>query len=388
MKKNMIMTKDYDFYSFKLPLDSFIGRKRNIFINSQLDKIHPCFSVSSCFDVKTYLSKKGLFIHVIVMNKLKLIEYKSKFGENLWIKENKYIKIFQNRKKQLCQFVSFFVIAFIFSFVLHRIQSKNEMNKHENITFESSLRSSLRENDSYDYVNLFKTISENKGKIEQIQMERIQESIVTKIKLKEILPELIGEKAKLSPVIYHDGKASFSIEIMEKMINEKKSFSQINVVMPKIRKEIQSNDGFVSEENFNTGRIKFVLKNNDKQNFGLFINKLNELFSSSGCGIKSFVFTVSDENSIQFDVCLSENESIEYKDLFNIIGECENLFLYNEIPKNKTQKITKNISVAEKSFSEEKMENIIGRIYKENGQCKIFYRDVDGKIKFIVKKET
>ena len=73
--RNMILQKDYEKYELILPYKAALGRARQRFIYSELEKMHPCFSDEFCVDSSfKKFTKMGISSDVIVMHKFKLAE--------------------------------------------------------------------------------------------------------------------------------------------------------------------------------------------------------------------------------------------------------------------------------------------------------------------------
>ena len=89
MNKNVILKKDYECYSLRVPWKLSFGRRRKNFLFGELEKMHPCFSNECRFDSRLKLSKSGIKTDVVVMSGLKLAEYKARFpGKKLYLEEN------------------------------------------------------------------------------------------------------------------------------------------------------------------------------------------------------------------------------------------------------------------------------------------------------------
>ena len=91
LRRNVISKKDYERYSVRMPFRVFLSRpgSRKRFLFGELEKLHPCFSDECTFDSKLKLGKKGLVSDVVVMNSLKLSEYKTRFlGKRLFLEGN------------------------------------------------------------------------------------------------------------------------------------------------------------------------------------------------------------------------------------------------------------------------------------------------------------
>ena len=80
IKNNVFIKRaDYEKYQLVLPYRFLFGRKKQRFIYSELEKMHPCFSDEFCFDstIKGF-SKKGALSDVMVIHKYTLAEYEAK----------------------------------------------------------------------------------------------------------------------------------------------------------------------------------------------------------------------------------------------------------------------------------------------------------------------
>lgn len=97
LRKNLILKKDYERYTVHLPLKMILRHGYKRFLFSELQKRHPCFSEDCSFDSKVKFGKNGLKSDVVVMNRLKLLEYRNR-GRSLFIEENNRKKVFRSEK--------------------------------------------------------------------------------------------------------------------------------------------------------------------------------------------------------------------------------------------------------------------------------------------------
>ncbi|MBQ7157871.1 MAG: hypothetical protein IJS09_00390 [Treponema sp.] len=89
MKKTVVQTCDYDFYTMRLPLSVIRRRKRSVFVRRELERRHPQFSEKCCADTK-YLFRRGkLMAEVAVMDTLRLAEYRKRFPDKRLFLEGK-----------------------------------------------------------------------------------------------------------------------------------------------------------------------------------------------------------------------------------------------------------------------------------------------------------
>lgn len=97
MKKTIIRSADYEFYRILLPWKSIFSQHRK-FIIGELEKRHPRFSGSCCYDAKYCVEKKNLMAEIVVMEKSSLAQYKNA-GGNLYIEDNTKRSVFNQRTR-------------------------------------------------------------------------------------------------------------------------------------------------------------------------------------------------------------------------------------------------------------------------------------------------
>ncbi|MBQ9205882.1 MAG: hypothetical protein IJ158_04130 [Treponema sp.] len=97
MKKVMVSVADYEIYRFLMPW-KFVFSREKAFILSELEKMHPRFSGSCCYDTKYVLKKRQVMAEVVVMEKARLARYKTAGGE-LFLESEKKRSVFSNRAR-------------------------------------------------------------------------------------------------------------------------------------------------------------------------------------------------------------------------------------------------------------------------------------------------
>ena len=117
--QKMISEKDYERYKIFVPLKTFVYGRQKKYISSELEKLHPCFSDDYCFDSKFKVSKKGLYANVVVMEKLRLGEYKAEYPRaDLTCQEKDQGKIFVEKKTKIFITILLAVTLFLFAVML------------------------------------------------------------------------------------------------------------------------------------------------------------------------------------------------------------------------------------------------------------------------------
>ena len=115
-KNNVLKECDFEKYEIVLPYKFCFGRNKNLFLCSELEKRHPCFSDEFCFDVRVKnFSKNGLCSDVFVINKMKLAEYEGKrrFSGSGFYTGKKGGRVFRGRKRRLLILIYFLIAGAI-----------------------------------------------------------------------------------------------------------------------------------------------------------------------------------------------------------------------------------------------------------------------------------
>ena len=124
-----IFLKDFDYekYQLVLPYRFLFGRKRQRFIYSELEKLHPCFSGEFCFDSNMRkVCKKGFVSDVMVIHKNKLAEYEAKrsltavgmgriTGTGFFVNSSRHHRFFVNENLKRVFVAGCFVVVSVLS---------------------------------------------------------------------------------------------------------------------------------------------------------------------------------------------------------------------------------------------------------------------------------
>lgn len=99
MKKTIIRIADYELYRILLPWKCLFSRQSR-FIDRELEKLHPRFSGSCCYDTKYIVKRQNLLAEVVVMEKTSLAEYRQR-GGTLYLEGERKRSVFSSRTKLL-----------------------------------------------------------------------------------------------------------------------------------------------------------------------------------------------------------------------------------------------------------------------------------------------
>ena len=112
MKKTLVRTCDYDFYTMRLPFSVIRNRKRSVFVRRELEKRHPQFSEKCCADTKFRIRRGKLTAEVAVMDTLRLAEYRKRFPDrHLFLEGQPERVVFSRRHLRAGRAVAMGVLA-------------------------------------------------------------------------------------------------------------------------------------------------------------------------------------------------------------------------------------------------------------------------------------
>ena len=401
--KKFCPTQDYDFYTIKLPLKALKKGRRTRFLNSELGKLHPCFSDDCCFDSRLKLDKSGLKADVVVMQKFTLAEYKNANGQKpVFIKEKGRIPFFKIsavriRDRRIFVCICFFVVLCVIFYrkALGGQGKKNGMSvavkavseSEENVIQEDVLK-------SFVAGDLLDAVAQLNGIVSSFEWKL--DGFVEKINIctKGVYPEDISKlfpEAVFSPVVFEKTVPVLTIEIKSKIFSDQKidhnAYEQYPFENPefkaKIRAMINSNGLNIVEETVRpySFKIQFEQSSNtiqDAQQKALI--KIFDFFKENELCINSLTI-ISDAGNFNLSIVFSEICFDFQTQIYESL--CRNAEVFFEYKENNQLQVQKNN--LNKSFITQKNENKIGQIQKADGTVFEFYKDENGKIRRRIK---
>jgi hypothetical protein len=382
--KHYVDAGDFERYVIPLPADARFGKKKKSYIRTQLEKRHPCFSDSCCFDVCYGFFGKELTANAVVMDKVVLSRYRLQYpGKTLTAKvDTRDRRVFRQRSLVVPAVITPVVLsALIFSVfqppqkTIPDVAPVSVIVQETPAVFEPQVSALLSE--------LFMAITEADGKcmISRFEFSRQNGSESILMDISGIYPESLQQietyPVSFSPVTYHEGTPAFSLSFVSKYDEPKlrTSTALATDIIPGLRKIITESGGTMIQESAGQGEVKFHAPST---NFKPLMHALEELRSKSNLAVQNFslnsrggnqnnefeglISVTIDKNSGNF----SFNPLVEYSGLF---------FTHLRKPQisqmsNPTKKENGSIPV---SYSK------IGEIQEGGKKC-IFYRTAEGKI--------
>ncbi len=404
VKKNVIQKKDYEQYAVRLPFRVFLSRKkiRNRFLFGELEKLHPCFSDECTFDSKLRLGKKGAFSDVVVMNSLKLSEYKSRYlGKRLFLEDNPKKCVFKKTSRLTKIFILFLAAGILISAltlpekagseekVLSVEETKESLIPSENLSPGKAPCEitdyflSVIEGDSaflsgleWKCDGLNESFSASVGYIHPERLLGFSDLEVSDVKYKDNIPFFsVKGKSRLRKINMNANELVWANGKNGVFKMEKEDFAGF-------RKIIEGEGAELVEENFNPWKIRFVMKNAGLEETENLIARLAAFVLERGIAIRRLVirkggfddFELEIETSSELEPWMGVNLSILEK-RFRLFG------LKNKREKVQSYQIAvgkegKNASDKDKPVPGQK----IGEIRHKDGSYVLYYKNHQGKI--------
>ncbi len=422
-----LKTFDYEKYQLVLPYRFLFGRKRQRFIYSELEKMHPCFSSEFCFDsTLRKVSKKGFVSDVMVIHKNKLAEYEARrslfaagigriTGTGFFAETGVRHRFFINEKfKRTFETAVFVAAAVLIFFVVREVGSLTETFGKENVqTFIlSEGQKALQIEDgeksrtkTYETIGkFFDCINEADGRILSFRWECLNGSEIVEARVKGVFPEQL-EGLKLSAVRYEEGVPVIQVmsvgAVSEKMTGNHSGVSGGRVTsssfgadfFKSVRSALIVNGGILKEERASPYMVRFSC--NEKV-MGTLLSDVDGIFADAGgvvCSVNILVAGGSSggsggNNAGDFEISIGGAEDAAPAPGIDLAVVAENADCFGEIKKK--PKLVNQLSKqnpSEKENLEKADGQKIGEIKTSEGKVIVFYKTSDGKIKKIMEAQ-
>lgn len=377
LKSIKCSAQDYDFYTIAFPLKALFKNKRNRYISSQLEKLHPCFSQAWAFDSHLRLSKAGLKADVVVMQNYKLAEYKSN-KKRLIFAERKSRAFFTGRQTWLRAFilpvpVFFLLLLVLFIVIRPEPSSKESASTKTEPAIQSSLSDSQEHEKKYLAADLLSAILELGGSIQNFSWSYDGFNENLSLLLYKLYPEDLSDfssKVKFSSLAFKDSMPSMTINFSRHYVQSQNNFiTDYSQIKKDLRKIIQNNNIELIEESTNPYGIKIRLLQNQRAD----LLKLLDYFISSELSLSAIKINNS-SGFINADFVFAQRKFDDMTDFYQKLIKVQNQ-QQGESQKNIELPLQKEQSQNPQGFSTK-----IGQIIKPDGSVISYYKDEKGKI--------
>lgn len=372
-KGQKVFCQDYDFYTITVPLKMIFKKRRNRYISSQLQKLHPCFSDDSAFDSYLYLKKDGIKADLVVMQNYKLAEYKAE-KKRIIVEERKHHQFFAGRKNMLAWFVIFFLLL-LFCFSIRSLH-KNDYPQ-ENIEIQKAVSPAPALQNHFASPELFNLLLELDGKIKELTWtcDGYKENL--SLTLKGLYPENLADffpELSFSSVKFQDSLPLMTVSMSHNYGQVQAGNSaELSAIKEQLRQLIFDNKIILEQESVNPYGIHLAVEQKHKNNL---ISILDFLQQQAIC--PSLIKINSNQSRLNLDFEFAQIFLQGQEELYQSIKEILRLFEVQEAgPELSGPPPKKDSPVAPVSSPVLKK---IGQIIKSDGLIVIYYKDEKGKI--------
>ena len=419
--KKILKEADYEKYQLVLPYRFLFGRKRQRFIYSELEKMHPCFSDEFCFDSNIRkFSRKGLVSDVLVIHKYTLAEYESKRGtggDGYFVSGDKRHKFFRDGKMKRGALIGALVAGFILLFVLigffgdgvFGIQDAKPRNETSSVSEsgegavaeEVVVQRFLIE----DFLSGIKSLC---GRMLFFRWESNADYESLDAKVKGAFPEDISglgiDDLNMGAVNYEEG-----VPVIQVSVVSKSSLANIDASQTRKASALQnawsgefyqsnrnvllSNGVSLKDEKMNPYTLHFVC---DEKVLRTVVLGLAENCRGAGVVVSAVTVNVRDgagidgAGDVEMSISCSEGTALARGDGLAVVGENSDIF--GEIKKSiPAQPLSKHATVKKSISNPQKSEmpdaQKIGEIKSSDGKVIRFYKTNEGKIKKVMEEQ-
>ena len=392
MNNTFCKSCDYDYYKIQFPLSAINKTSRMRFFNSELTKLHPCFSDDCCFDYHLRLGKKGITAYVVVMQKYKLAEYKNSNGlKPVFIEENKKMSFFRNTsQKRITGVVICFFLMFCIS-TLFMIFSKTDDKVVENentLPAPQTDLSGLPVDYQSPVAEFLEHIKNLKGTVSSFECTINGFNEKLRLSVKNIYPEAIVPSfpdADFSTVLFENNIPFLNIEMNSRILIDPNTVILRNADNQNermiIRKMFDENQITVLEETVKPFSFKLKLTQNQIPQQITAVKTVFNFIKENELYLDSFSISSNNNNLILY-LCFSENEFLFQKQIYNALDKNIDVFFEQDNQQNNQEQSNRQKNKQQKEFlAESAKEMRMGRLIRADGSIVEFYKDEEGKIK-------
>ena len=379
MKRNSINCScdDYDFYTIPVPLKVIFRRKKKHYISSLLEKLHPCFNDDCSFDSHLHLEKSGIKANVVVMQKLKLAEYKSN-NKRLYIQEQKHHQIFAGKQKKTVIAAAGFLLLIIAVTIKLVFSSAHNFESEQNAAEIPEPQTALpAATMSFCLPDFLQRIAELTGTIQTLNWNYDGYNENFSVSVKGVYPEQLEDfsnSLKVSSVEFDSFVPLMTVNVTEHNVQSSATFIDYTFYKNDFRKLIEQNHVTLIEETVKPYGVRFSVQENQEQELVTLFDYLNaNNFCFSSININSSAQAVNVE--LVFSQVQFEGQATIIQTIINNL----HLFFHTQDTQQTTKTEEQN-KLLQKSQPQKTALVKVGQIIKPDGSVSIFYKDENGKI--------
>lgn len=397
-QKIILDSSQYDFYQFELNFKKIYGENQKIktHLITELEKIHPRFSVQCRWEYFLSVKNKKIFANVIVIDKFLLSKCIRENKRRFFIEKPRR-RIFASKKKFV--FICFLMILGIFAGKYFFVKYSKSMESQKSILEKSSFQ--VEENfenqfleesvENFDLLSLFtdfiETIRAHDKNVffESLSIEKTSDFDWIKFSVKGVFPEEIEKffspyfeneeiYVKFDHIFYEnqEPKIQGTIYGKSRIVENEIFLEEVENPLVDYRNYLMKNNIVLEVENHDTMTLGFYLsKSKLKRIFSDYekfeMKNLRQINIKSNYGDENIFMELGFFTERDFGI----GSGFSLKDIFT--DEMQ-VLLSKKKPEVQSRKIEKKL---ENQMDEKQ---IVGKVKSENGKVIYLVKDKDGKI--------
>lgn len=389
MKENVISAEEYDVYFIRVSPFLF-GRKLNEYIETELEKIHPCFTEDSLYEIRKCIKNGRVFARVYVVEKSILTNCNvldKNESKTIYLEKVKGKFSFNKGKsRKNIYFASLAIPLFVFicisvsgclSLLDRNAGSDTELIKYSEDEIIGE------ENIFEEFILFSESVLESGGMIRSLNFNKsfFDATVIGSDANKLYFGNSESSKSEILNSDFNNGNKEIEIRFTSEIINDEdfnfdsrrllNIFTGLEGVVPLF-------NGYDISEDFNNCRFGFAI---EKENLNSCFLNLDNFFSENNIAVNDFNLLVDGNKALlDFRICELQYES---PSLFSFLYIQNGLF-----DKKKNNKENYPSEVMVKNSTEKYYGVLIGKVFNSNGECIAFYKEPGGKIKGVKINES
>ena len=381
MKKNTINCpqKDYDFYTIPFPVKALFGPRREHYIFSELEKLHPCFSNDCSYDTHFRIEKSGLKADVVVMQKYKVAEYKAN-KTNLVFKESVRHHFFAQRKrKAVYLFLTaavLLIIVLVYTINLFSAARQSDLTESQLTQTYTEPEPSLQQKELL-ILHLLNDVSTNGGTVSDFSWHFDGYNETAAMLVKGLFPEQFmgfDSAIKLSSMTFDAYVPVIPVSFNEHYVVQAPGEPSLcETKRNALRKVIVENNLELMEETVQPLGIKFIAQNNQSLKTANLISFLEQ----NNMPVSDLKIN-SSQNQIKIEIVFSSVNLAGLSGFYECIKNNMKLFFTEQENTMPQEMFSQTVPLQTAQPQQTLLK--IGQIIKPDGYVITWYKDENGKI--------
>ncbi len=337
--KQILSREDYEKYSLKIPFAK-TGKGLRSYIFHELEKLHPGFDDTTCFDYSFKLKRWSLMAEIFVADRLLLESQGFNFSKGLYLEGQNKKKFFVNRNQKRNLLLIFFAASLLVVFCCYGKVKKSSMKE------ETAFLEAEKTEEEVPFVNmknilcdLLLLVEEKNARVSNIKFDLNSFNVSVKGLFPEDAKNLLKKEEGIlyycSNVMYNSALPEFNLEVKRKkfLVNddlcEETKFYAFRNLLLENSAELQSEDA-------SRMQLNFLLH---KKYFSKCLMQMEEYLCKENLTLSEMNVSVNGTLT-SFSLCLSSKRQEEFS--LMQLADLKELFFGKEKFEKKEMRVLEN----------------------------------------------